>query len=117
MRNGQRTIKVNKSNLIEKIKENQANHIIEYTKAVIAYKAEAKKQLAELQEKLSDGVLKLNLNLTEPVNCAKNYESIIDMFEWEVEDEVELSQDEFKEYVQDETQFARMAKLSNQAYF
>jgi hypothetical protein len=38
------------------------------------------------------------------------------MFEWEVEDFVELEQQEFNEYVQDETDFARMAKLSNSAY-
>ena len=39
------------------------------------------------------------------------------MFEWDVEDEVELQQGEFLEYVQDETSFALEAKLSNSAYF
>jgi hypothetical protein len=38
------------------------------------------------------------------------------MFTWEVDDIVELSQDEFLEYVQDETDFARSAKFSNAMY-
>lgn len=117
MRNGQRTIKVNKSNLIKQIKDNKANHITEYAKAVVAYRHEAKKQLTLLQEKLASGELKIELELTKPVNCSENYDSIIDMFEWEVENEVELTQDEFKEYVQDDTSFARSAKFANQAYF
>ena len=38
------------------------------------------------------------------------------MFEWEVEEFVELEQQEFLEYVQDETDFAVTAKMSNMAY-
>ena len=38
------------------------------------------------------------------------------MFEWEVEDTVELTQDEFKEYVLDETVFTERAIMSNTVY-
>jgi len=38
------------------------------------------------------------------------------MFNWEVADEVELSQNEFREYVQDETDFAQRAYFSNMSY-
>ena len=38
------------------------------------------------------------------------------MFEWEVDDVVELEQNEFNEYVQDETEFAIQAKFSNMFY-
>lgn len=38
------------------------------------------------------------------------------MFNWEVETEVELEQQEFNEYVQDETEFARQASMSNSMY-
>ena len=115
-RTGSRTIKVKKVMLIEKIKENKEAHIVAYEKAVIAYKKEALKQLVDLTTKATQGDLDINLDLTTPVNNRKNYDKIIDMFEWEVEDEVELEQQEFNEYVQDETEFAIHASLSNAMY-
>lgn len=113
---GNRTIKVNKEKLIEKIKENKAKHIADYKKAVVAYKEEALKQLAKLTEKANAGELKLTLQLITPINNSENYDKIIDMFMWEVEEIVELEQQEFNEYVQDETEFAKIAKLSNASY-
>lgn len=113
---GSREIKVKKVELIEKIKENKKNHIIEYEKAVIAYKEEALKQLSELIDKVNQGCLDIRLNLITPVNNSENYDKILEMFEWEVEPEVILNQQEFIEYVQDETDFAIKAKISNTAY-
>ena len=49
-------------------------------------------------------------------NNAENYDKIIEMFEWEVNDVVDLEQKEFNEYVQDETEFAIQAKYSNSFY-
>lgn len=115
-RTGNRTIKVDKNKLIEKIKENKKVHIEAYEKALIAYKAEALIQLSLLIKKAEQGDTKLNLHLTTPINNSENYDKIVEMFEWEVEDFVELEQQEFNEYVQDETDFARIAKLSNSAY-
>lgn len=116
-RTGSRTIKVQKSKLIDKIKENKENHIKEFEKAKVAYKEEALKQLAEQTKKVEEGALDAKLNLTTPVDNSINYDKIIEMFEWEVDDVVELEQSEFLEYVQDETEFARVAKFSNTMYF
>jgi hypothetical protein len=113
---GSRNINVDKAKLIEKIRENKANHIIEYDKAVIAYKEEALKQLKELMEDVQDGELGIRLELTTPINNVKNYDKIIEMFDWEVSDVVTLEQREFIEYVQDETDFAINAKMSNTYY-
>lgn len=113
---GNRTIKVEKAKLIQQIKENKERHIKEFENAVVAYKVEALKQLNEQIKKVEQGALDAILNLVTPVNNGENYDKIIEMFEWEVESEVELSQEEFNEYVQDETQFARDAKFSNTFY-
>lgn len=113
---GSRTIKVNKQQLIDKIKENKKNHVEEYAKAIIAYKEEALKQLANLTEKVNEGALDIKLNLITPIDNSTNYDKIVEMFEWEVDDVVELEQNEFLEYVQDETEFARSAKFSNLFY-
>jgi hypothetical protein len=113
---GSRKINVQKSKLIEQIKKNKENHIKEFEKAVVAYKEEALKQLAELTKKVSEGKLGIQLDLVTPVNNSENYDKIVEMFEWEVNDVVELEQKEFIEYVQDETEFAVSAKFSNTFY-
>ena len=115
-RTGSRTIKVNKAELIKKIKENKAVHEKAYAKAVIAYKKEAIRQLAELTKKVKTGDLSIRLTLTTPVDNRKIYDKIIDMFAWDVNNEVDLEQTEFNEYVQDETEFARHATISNSMY-
>jgi hypothetical protein len=116
MRNGNRTIKVNKSNLIDKVKENKANHIKQYEEAKVAYRHEAAKQLRNLKKELNDGDLDLELKLVTPVDNSKNYDDIVDMFQWEEDNLVELSQSEFTEYIQDKTSFANEARFSNTYY-
>lgn len=54
---GSRKINVNKADLIEKIKVNKANHIIEYDKAVISYRKEALNQLENLKADIEAGIL------------------------------------------------------------
>lgn len=115
-RTGNRTITVDKTELITKIKENKDNHIKEYKKAVVAYKKEALKQLLALTNKVKEGDMTIRLDLITPIDNSENYDKIIQMFEWDVNQEVELEQREFTEYVQDETDFAISAKFSNQSY-
>jgi len=113
---GNRKIKVNKQQLIEKIEANKKAHIKAFKEAVVAYKKEALKQLSEQTKKARSGNLELRLNLITPINNSENYDKIIDMFKWEVEELVELEQKEFNEYVQDETDFAIAASFSNNIY-
>jgi len=113
---GNRKINVKKDELIAKIKENKENHIKEYDKAVVAYKKEAELQLMKEVARVQEGALDVKLDLITPINNADNYDKIIEMFEWEVAEVVELQQDEFKEYVQDEFDFAVTARMSNMMY-
>lgn len=111
-----RMITVDKNQLIEKIKENKAKHIEDYNKAVEAYKIEAKKELKEQAKRLEKGSLNIKVLLVSPVNKSEEYDKILQMFEWEQADIVELSQGEFNEYVLDETQFSIQSKMINSTY-
>jgi hypothetical protein len=113
---GNRKILVNKDDLISQIIKNKKNHVKEFNEAVIAYKKEALKQLKELTDKVNKGETNIKLNLIEPVNHEENYDKIIEMFRWEINSEVELTQQEFLEYIQDDTNFARNAKFANMSY-
>jgi wyosine [tRNA(Phe)-imidazoG37] synthetase (radical SAM superfamily) len=116
-RNGNRTITVKKLQLIEQLKVNMANHIKEYENAVVAYKEEALKQLSQQIKEVEEGSLVARLNLVTPINSSKEYEKVIEMFEWEINDDVELEQDEFNQFVLDEFDFAVNAKFANTMYF
>lgn len=111
-----RTIRVNKADLIKKIQENKTNHVKDYNEAIVAYRQEAEKQLNEQLTELGKGSLKIRLNLTQPVDARDEYDKILQVFQWEVDDIIELSQGEFNEYVLDETPNIIMAKLQNSAY-
>jgi len=113
---GNRTIKVKKSDLIERINANKEAHVKEFEAAKIAYKAEALRQLEEARKKIETGELGVTLNLVTPSNVAGQYDKKAEMFEWEIEDEVELSQDEFKDYVQGDFDFAHNARMMNMYY-
>ena len=78
---GNRTIVLTKSKLIDQIKKNKAAHIKAYEKAVVAYKKEALKQLAEQTKKAKDGDLNIRLNLTTPIKLDEHYDKLINMFE------------------------------------
>jgi hypothetical protein len=65
---------------------------------------------------LANGSLKVSVNLTSPSNKESEYDKLSAMFEWELADEVVLTQNEFNEYVLDETSFAREARLQNSSY-
>ena len=114
--NGSRVMTVKKADLIAQINENKEAHIIAYAKAVEAYKVEALKQLSKLTDDANAGSVTLKLSLTTPVDNRNNYDKIIAMFEWDILEEVELTQQEFNEYILDETEAARHAFVSNSMY-
>lgn len=117
MRNhGTREILMKKVQLIAAIKKNKEVHIKAYAKAVIAYKKEALKQLAEQTKSAKDGKLNIALNLTSPVSLSEHYDELIEMFEIDVREELTLTQQEYNEYYKDKTENTRHAMMSNQMY-
>jgi hypothetical protein len=72
--------------------------------------------LKEQIKEVNVGSLNAHLKLTTPVNNVKNYDKIIKMFGWEKAVEVDLTQDEYNEYVEDETEVSRHAMVSNTMY-
>jgi len=112
-----RVININKADLIAKIKENKQAHIKDYTEAVEAFKIQANNQIEKAGKHLESGELnEIKLNLKVPVNKESEYDKLVIMFEWEQKDIVELSQQEFNEYILDESDFAVAARLQNSTY-
>lgn len=111
-----RSMVINKIKLIEKIKENKEQHIKDYKEAVDAYRVEANKQLLAAKESLDAGRLDIHLQLTTPINRTQEYDRVVEMFEWEIAENIELTQIEFNDYVHDDNDSSRNAKFANSFY-
>lgn len=111
-----RQINIKKAELIEKIKANKEVHIKDYEEAVIAYRKKAAELITKVQEELTNGSLKIGINLVTPVNRADEYDKVIEMFNWETNDEIVITQEEFNEYVHDDNTSSIQAKFTNSTY-
>ncbi len=111
-----REININKKQLIEKIIENKKRHIKQYELALIAFKKAALAELAKEKNKILRGQKHLQVALVSPLDRRSEYDKILKIFQWELKDEVTLSQGEFNEYVLDETHEARQAATANSFY-
>ncbi len=111
-----RIIHLSKGDLKIKIQENKLAHIKDYEEAVIAYRNKANELIKKAKTDLDEGSLKIVISLITPINKADEYDKIMEMLNWEINDTITLTEAEFTEYVLDETPTSNMAKFSNSSY-
>lgn len=141
-----RKVKVQRLKLLETLKQNLDTHRKEYQESLLAYQSLAKERLHKLQRKaqqaladnfaaierkidrfdpesedhdLSDTVVLLNtlsFNLKVPQDHSRSYEVAIQMAEWEVEETIELTQDQFQAFVLDDWEWQQEFKFLNRSY-
>lgn len=98
-----KTITVNKSELIEKLLDNQSKHTAEYAEALEAYWNALQAELASLYEQAKEKEgLRYVIEVQPPENHAKDYSDAMQLLDWEVGNEVVISIADFKRFVQDE---------------
>lgn len=111
------TVKVKKSELLQKLKHNRAEHRAIFNEA----SAEFRKQVIKvLDERLADARegkrIMLRINLTQPMDQTEEYDQAIAMCEMSVDDEIELSYDNFRNYVLDKWRWREQFIASNSEY-
>ena len=116
MNGNSRIITIKKADLLIRIAENKAKHIVDFEEAVAAYRIEAKRQLQEQKRALDKGDLNIRINLITPIDKREEYDKISEMFKWEIKEEVELTQGEFNEYVLDDNDWAIASRMQNSTY-
>lgn len=111
------TVTVKKAELLEKVRANRDAHQAIYDEAKAGYKALA---VAELKKHLKDverGAMQvIHITMPAPVNQIRDYDRIITMLEMEVEDEVELDETQFSQYVMDDWRWKQQFLTSNSTY-
>lgn len=114
---GMSTVTVKRDDLVTKLKENRAGHRGIYEEALAGYQAAVLAELDAFREKVLAGpIVKVVVNLPFPEDHTRDYDRIITMCEMSVEDDLELSQEEFASYVMDDWSWKRAFLASNAAY-
>lgn len=98
-----KTVRVNKSELLEVLHENMKKHTIEYKESIKAYRVKAADLLnKELQKVINGKKFDTRFDLVKPMSHEKDYDLIIKMVEMSVETIIELDQNEFNQLANDE---------------
>lgn len=111
------TVKVNKHTLFNKLLKNRATHIKEAAEAKIDYKKAVIKDLETKLKKAKAGKrVDLLVRIPQPENHKEDYDRAIEMLEMSVETNIELSANEFDQYVKDNWHWKHQFSASNMLY-
>ena len=111
------SVKINREKLLEKVKENRENHHAVFERAVVVYKAKVIEELEAMLAVAKEGLrVKRSISLTEPVDMTREYDQVIAMLEMSVDEEIELTNREFAQYVLDRWSWKGQFAASNRQY-
>lgn len=120
----QRSVNVNRLELLEKLKENLKIHQAEYAEAVLEYRARLEEDLklalkrvkntedGEIEKKLKD----FRFTITFPPNHEKDYIEVIEMLEMSVDDTINLDAESFRAYIKNEWVWKAHFEMAKMAY-
>jgi hypothetical protein len=103
-------VKVRTQELLAKVRANRDTHVTDYEESIVGWRAERAEvaaKVAKLAKKAIDDhstevvVYQLS-SLQKPQSHVKDYDRVIGMLEMSVEEELEITAQEFSQYVQDE---------------
>ena len=115
---GLNTVRISKDELIERLKENRAKHRAEFEEGIEAYRAAVIKELEDQLERALKGqdIQRFSL-LQQPEDHTSDYDHALDLLEMSLDEEIELTADDFARYVRDDwgwkKQFASSIQTSN----
>src|SRR5947209_13152067 len=94
------SLKYRRPDVLEKLKANREKHKTAYDDAMEGFKEAVVKELAEALKLAKAGTeYRLILKQTKPNHYLKQYDRAIAMFEMSSQEEIELSEEEFTQYV------------------
>lgn len=111
------SIKVNKIDLLVKLKANRENHRTIFLEAQKGYREMAIAELDKTLQDARDGKrFNRSLSLTAPVDMTKEYDTAIEMLEMSVDKHVTLTSRQFSNYIKDDWAWKQSFLLSNSRY-
>jgi len=114
---GLETIRVRKTDLIEKITENRAAHHDTFDRAVDAYRARALELLEQRVAEIRRGEpISLHFGLPTPEDYTHVYDEALAQLEWTLDDEIELDQQTFAQLVLNKWEWAQRFMANTASY-
>lgn len=111
------TVNVEKGRLLETLRQNLEVHKAEYAEAIENYPEVVAHELRKRASQIDAGnPVDLQFNLPKPQSFESEYGDAIQMLEWATDEVIELDQQQFKQYVQDEWHWQRAFAASTQMY-
>jgi hypothetical protein len=108
---------VDKAKLLAILKTNRERHKAVFDEAVAGYKAQATRLLKEHLLRVQRGRnVRVHVVLTQPVNQTRSYDRVIGMLEMAIANEVELSEEDYQQYVMDDWSWKEDFLTSNAQY-
>jgi hypothetical protein len=110
-------IKVKKTELLEKMRDNRDAHREAFLAALEGYRQHALRELNQRVKALEEGrTPEITIDILRPVDHTRDYDRVIGMLEMDVEEELTLSEMDYSQYVKDDWQWKRQWTLSNSGY-
>lgn len=112
-------VRINKIDVLKKLKENRDKHASDYETSMNGYKAALKKAVAVLARKLrKDESFDVNgvIQLAKPQSYLKDYDRAIRMLEMSCDETVVLEQADFDRYILDEWHWKAGFNVLNSTY-
>lgn len=110
--------RVNKGDLLEKIRENRTKHAEEYKTALVKYRERAIKALTKQLANASEEKRRFSLTFTlpKPVNYLKQYDNVIGLLEMTTDQVIEISPGDYSCYVLDQWEWKTNFKYATASY-
>jgi hypothetical protein len=100
------TIKIEKSRLLERLKQNRKKHKAEFEQAWEGFRQRAIQNLEQRLKAAKNAKkgqkIELRVKLDVPQEHTDDYDTAIEMLDWHTEDEIALTYEDFRHYIQDE---------------
>lgn len=112
--------------LLRRIEDNRATHAAEYEKAMEGYYIEVEEQFIELVKDAKEARKRaaakeefdanFYIHAVQPTNHLDDYDRVIDMLKLTQDEEIELDEQQFGQYVRDEWVWKRDFTSTNSLY-
>jgi hypothetical protein len=117
LRTNERTITADKSQLLAKLQENREQHHATFLDAQDKYREKVIQILEQRLEAARRGnKIDVRINLPEPVDYTEEYDTAIEMVEWHQGDAMELSEQDFRRFVQDKWEWSGIFAANTESY-
>lgn len=110
------TVKVSRLELLNKVKENKVQHKKDYDEAMIAYTEQAIQAIETLLLSARNGNITHCINVVKPKEFLREYDRAITMLEMSKEEILEISSQDFNQFVMDDWQWQDTFKNSTGLY-